>query len=85
MSPLILSCTAWVLAATATALLPMRRQMLPGLVLLALAPLLIGWGFVAAGPLWGGLFLLAFGSMFRRPLAHLGRKALGMAVKGARP
>ena len=78
MQGLILSGVVWVLVATVTALLPMRRQMVPGLALLASAPVLIVWGFQAAGPIWGAGFLLAFGSMFRRPLIHLGRKALGL-------
>lgn len=75
---LILSGAVWVIGATITAFLPMRRQMVPGLALLVAAPVLIVWGFQAAGPVWGGGFLLAFGSMFRRPLIHLGRKALGL-------
>ncbi len=75
---LILCGALWVLGASVTAMLPMRRQMVPGLALLIAAPVLIAWGFHAAGPVWGGLFLFAFGSMFRRPLVHLGRKALGL-------
>ena len=40
------------------------------------APALIVWSFQAAGVLLGGAFFLAFASMFRRPLIHLGRRAL---------
>ena len=76
--PLILSLALWVLVATGTALLPMRRQMGPGLALLVSAPVLIVWSFHAAGVLLGSAFLLAFASMFRRPLIHLGRRALGL-------
>lgn len=75
---LIFCGVIWVMVATGTALLPMRRQMAPGLCLLASAPVLIWWGFEAAGPVWGTGFLLAFASMFRRPLIHLGRRALGL-------
>lgn len=81
---LILCGVVWVLLATVTALLPMRRQMVPGLALLASAPVLIAWGFQAAGPAWGAGFLLAFGSMFRRPLIYFGRRALGLPVSDPR-
>ena len=75
-SSLIAGCL-WVLAAAATAMLPMRRQMAPGLLLLATAPPLILW--TAAGVAWwaGLLALIAFLSMFRRPLAALIRWAAG--------
>ena len=73
---LIVGCL-WVLVATLTAMLPMRRQMAPGLLLLASAPLLILW--IAASVAWwvGLLALLAFLSMFRRPLGALLRWATG--------
>ncbi|NBZ87035.1 DUF2484 family protein [Stagnihabitans tardus] len=77
---LILCGVIWVMLATLTALLPMRRQMVPGLVLLASAPVLIAWGFHEAGAVIGLAFLLAFGSMFRRPLIYFTRKALGLPV-----
>ncbi len=38
---LILGCI-WVLAATVTAMLPMRRQYAPGITLLIVAPVLAG-------------------------------------------
>ncbi|MCI2398146.1 DUF2484 family protein [Aliiroseovarius subalbicans] len=77
MSPvLILSCL-WVLAATLTALLPMRLQFAPGITLLIAAPILLGyigyqhgvWFFIAG--------MLAFLSMFRNPLKYLIRRARG--------
>ena len=77
---LILCGVIWVLVATVTALLPMRRQMGPGLALLVSAPVLISWGYQEAGAVIGLAFLLAFGSMFRRPLIHFGRRALGWPV-----
>ncbi len=73
-----LAAIAWVLAATLTALLPMRRQMLPGLVLLVLAPVLIWWLGATYGWWLSVAALAAFVSMFRRPLYFLGRRALGL-------
>ena len=76
---LILACL-WVIAATITALLPMRRQYPPGIVLLIAAPLLlvyIGWQH---GPWVTLLGTLAFLSMFRRPLYHIARRILGLPV-----
>jgi hypothetical protein len=78
--PLVLGCV-WVLAATLTALLPMRRQMLPGLVLLALAPVLLVWIGIEHGMWWTVAGLLAFASMFRNPLIALARRALGLPVE----
>ncbi len=74
--PVLLGCL-WVLAATATALLPMRRQYAPGITLLILAPVLIIWLSAVHG--WGiGVFaLLAFVSMFRNPLRYFWRRARG--------
>mgnify|MGYP003626735158 CR=1 FL=1 len=68
--PLTLAAV-WVLAATVTALLPMRRQYLPGVTLLILAPLLILWLSIAHGWWIGVLALFAFVSMFRNPLKYL--------------
>jgi len=78
--PVLMGCL-WVFAATATAMLPMRRQYVPGLTLLVLAPVLIIWLSVEHG--WGiGVFaLLAFGSMFRNPLRYLWKRARGEAVE----
>lgn len=70
----------WVLAATAVAFLPMRRQMVPGLVLLAVAPLLLIWIGLVHGWLWVGFGLFAFLSMFRRPLAYFARRAMGQTA-----
>jgi hypothetical protein len=75
-TPLILGCL-WVLAAAATAMLPMRRQMVPGLALLAAAPLLLVWIGVVHGWLWLAIGLFAFLSMFRNPLRYFLRRALG--------
>ena len=77
MSAALVAACLWALAATVTALLPMRLQFPPGIVLLILAPVLLVWLAIAHGPLAAGLGLLAFLSMFRRPLVYFGRKALG--------
>jgi Protein of unknown function (DUF2484) len=74
--PLILGCV-WVLAATATAMLPMRRQMVPGVALLMAAPVLLGWIGYAHGWIWLAVGLFAFLSMFRNPLLYFLRRALG--------
>jgi len=73
---LILACL-WVLASTAVAMLPMRRQYVPGIALLIAAPVLIIWlGFDYSW--WFSLAaLLAFVSMFRNPLRYLYRRARG--------
>lgn len=79
--PLILGAV-WVLAATATAFLPMRRQMVPGLGLLICAPILLVWIGWAYGWLWLAFGLFAFLSMFRRPLRHFANRALGRLGEG---
>ncbi len=74
--PLILGCL-WVLAATATAMLPMRRQMVPGLALLGAAPVLLVWIGYVHGWMWLAIGLFAFLSMFRNPLLYFLRRAMG--------
>jgi hypothetical protein len=75
--PLILGAL-WVIAASLTAMLPMRRQMLPGTTLLIAAPVLLIWIGTAHGWLWVVFGTFAFLSMFRRPLLHLTRRAMGL-------
>ncbi len=74
--PLILGCL-WVLAATATAMLPMRRQMVPGLALLGAAPVQLVWIGYVHGWMWLAIGLFAFLSMFRNPLLYFLRRAMG--------
>lgn len=67
----------WVLLAAVVALLPMRRQYVPGIALLVAAPVLLGWIARDHGE-WifvAGLF--AFLSMFRNPLIYFWRRARG--------
>ena len=61
----------WVLAATATALLPMRFQYLPGVSLLVLAPFLILWLEYDYGWVWSVAAFAGFASMFRNPLKYI--------------
>jgi len=70
----------WVVAAAITAMMPMRRQYLPGVSLLVLSPpLLIFVGYENGW--WVALIaLLAAISMFRNPLRYLVRRALGKPV-----
>ncbi|GAB5436549.1 DUF2484 family protein [Falsiruegeria mediterranea] len=77
MTLLIAVSALWVLAATGVAMLPLRRQYVPGVALMLAAPVLIyllgrefGWvvGLAAAA---------AFVSMFRNPLRYFWRKWTG--------
>lgn len=80
-----LAAVIWVLAATATAFLPIRRQIVPGLALLAAVPPLLLWIGLSYGWLWLLPAVLAFVSMFRRPLGYLIRRALGrLAIRPSR-
>ena len=74
--PLVLGCV-WVIAAAIVAMLPMKRQMLPGMALLLAAPILLVWIGWVHGWLWLALGLFAFLSMFRNPLIYFARRALG--------
>ena len=70
----------WVLASTLTAMLPMRRQMIPGLALLLAAPVLL-WYIAHQHGVWiFALTLLAVLSMFRNPLIYFARRAMGLPV-----
>lgn len=70
----------WVFAAAAVAMLPMRRQYVPGVALLIAAPVLIIMiGMQVAW--WAGLLALAaFISMFRNPLRYFYAR-----LRGQRP
>ncbi len=71
----------WVLAATGVALLPLRRQYVPGVALLVAAPLLIGWIGYVHGWVWAVLGTVAFLSMFRNPLVYFWKRATGRPVE----
>lgn len=70
----------WVIASALCAFLPMRRQYVPGVMLLVAAPGLIGWLWAEHGWIVGVLSLLGFLSMFRNPLLYFARRALGLPV-----
>jgi Protein of unknown function (DUF2484) len=74
--PLILGCL-WVLVAAVTAMLPMKRQMVPGVGLLIAAPVLLVWIGWVHGWIWLAIGVFAFVSMFRNPLLYFLRRAMG--------
>ncbi len=74
---LILACL-WAIASAITAMLPMRRQYLPGVTLLVAAPLLLAFLGYQHGIWLVVLGLVAAASMFRNPLIYFGRRALGL-------
>ncbi|WP_050928021.1 DUF2484 family protein [Aestuariivita boseongensis] len=71
----------WVIASTIVAFLPMRRQYLPGGILLILAPVVILFLGYQHGWLWSVPALLAFLSMYRNPLRYLWKKWRGHPVE----
>ncbi|MFC6688226.1 DUF2484 family protein [Jhaorihella thermophila] len=77
MSVPVISAALWAVAATFVALLPMRRQFVPGLALLIAAPGLILWLGAQHGWGWSFAAALGFVSMFRRPLAFIARRMTG--------
>jgi hypothetical protein len=73
----------WVIAAAGVAMLPLRWQYAPGLLLLCLAvPLTIMVGR-EVGWIWVVVVVFAVVSMFRRPLGGLARHVLRRFGKGA--
>lgn len=73
----VIAFCIWVLLASVTAMLPMRRQYVPGVTLLLLAPVLIGWLGYDFGWIWAVVGLAAFVSMFRNPLKYFWARARG--------
>jgi Protein of unknown function (DUF2484) len=73
---LIIGCF-WILAAAVVAMLPMKRQMVPGLALLISAPFLLVWIGWVHGWIWLAIGVFAFVSMFRNPLLYFLRRAMG--------
>lgn len=79
-TPLILGCL-WVLLGVVTAMMPIRRQVYTGSVLLLSAPVLLVWIGIAHGWLWVLPALFAVGSMLRYPLRYLWNRARGREVR----
>ncbi|WP_458790072.1 DUF2484 family protein [Yoonia sp. MH D7] len=77
MSYSLILAAIWVVLATVVALLPMRRQYVPGVVLLILAPVLIVWVGVDFGWFYGVIALAGFVSMFRNPLRYIWARLKG--------
>lgn len=74
---LVWACILWVFASVLVAMLPMRHQYVPGVMLLIAAPLLIFW--IGSSVAWWAatLALFAFVSMFRNPLRYFLARARG--------
>lgn len=81
MSWSLVAAALWVFVGTLTALLPMRRQMVPGATLLLTALPIIVWLSVDHGWWIGALGLAGFVSMFRNPLKYLWARARGQKPK----
>jgi Protein of unknown function (DUF2484) len=81
MTASLIAACVWAIAATITALLPMKRQMIPGVTLLATALPLLGWIGWDHGWVLATLGLLGFLSMMRNPLIYFVKRALGKPVE----
>ncbi len=80
MSASAIAAIIWVLVASGVAMLPMRRQFPPGVVLLIAAPVLIVWLGFDYGWIASAGALAAFLSMFRNPLRYYWRKWRGIEI-----
>ena len=79
--PVILAIV-WLFAATGVAMLPMRLQFPPGVILLIAAPVLIIWLGSEFGWIVSIGAFAAFLSMFRNPLLlQINRKAVAFFVR----
>ncbi|MGJ8616500.1 MAG: DUF2484 family protein [Sulfitobacter sp.] len=67
----------WVFSSVGVAMLPMRRQYIPGVALLIAAPVLIVMIGLQVGWIVAALALAAFVSMFRNPLKYIFAKLKG--------
>tara|TARA_R110002074_G_scaffold14469_1_gene49878 strand:+ start:531 stop:782 length:252 start_codon:yes stop_codon:yes gene_type:complete len=67
----------WVFASVGVAMLPMRKQYVPGVILLIAAPVLIVMIGMKVNWIVALLALAAFVSMFRNPLKYLIAKLKG--------
>ena len=74
-------CIAWVFASALVAMLPMRLQYVPGVMLLLAAPVLV-WMIAQAVGVWAAAAgLLAFMSMYRNPLRYFWKRLTGQEVE----
>ncbi|MGC1494266.1 MAG: DUF2484 family protein [Sulfitobacter sp.] len=70
-------CILWVFTSVAVAMLPMRKQYFPGVILLIAAPILIVMIGLQTGWIVAALAIAAFVSMFRNPLKYILAKLKG--------
>lgn len=68
---------AWVFASVGVAMLPVRKQYFPALVLLLAAPVLLVMAGMQYGWVYAVLGLIAFVSMFRNPLRYIAARLRG--------
>ena len=68
---------AWVFASVGVAMLPVRKQYFPALVLLLAAPVLIIMAGMQHGWMYALLGFAAFISMFRNPLRYIAARLRG--------
>lgn len=68
---------AWVFASAGVAMLPLRKQYIPGIALLIAAPVLIVLVGFEYGWVYAVLGAAAFGSMFRNPLRYIAARLRG--------
>ncbi|WP_226688704.1 DUF2484 family protein [Ruegeria arenilitoris] len=76
----VMFAALWVVASTIVAMLPMRLQFPPGVVLFVSAPALIVWLGYDYGLVIGLLACAAFASMFRNPIRFYWRRWTGAEV-----
>ncbi len=76
----VLFAGLWVVASTAVAMLPLRLQFPPGVVLFVSAPAFIVWLGYDFGWFFAVLAFAAFASMFRNPIRHYWRRWKGQEV-----
>jgi nicotinamide riboside transporter PnuC len=69
-----MAAITWVFVATGVAMLPMRRQFPPGIILLIAAPVIIIWLGLDNGWLISAAAFAAFISMFRNPIRYYWNK-----------
>jgi len=77
----VLFAALWVVASTIVAMLPMRLQFPPGIVLFISAPALIVWLGYDFGWFFSVLAFAAFASMFRKPIRYYWRRWTGQEVE----
>lgn len=74
---LLYACILWVFASAACAMLPIRHQNVPAVILLIAAPILIVLIGIQLNPWVAIAAVVAFISMFRNPLRFIWAKMRG--------